>query len=236
MDGDEQAAVRAAFDLSYTALAREARRLVRLLGLVPGPEVTAVERWRGWTPSGPTCSPRCCTPPSTGRGRWHGCWPTPCAATSGCACTPWTGSRSRMPAWPPLRPSGTGAPAAAHLSIADVSWRQSRGQQAVEHYSQALALNRATGWSEGQAAALGNLGNVYWRSGKLEQATSRYLEALALNRQIGWLEGQVVNLSNLGMVCWEQGRLEEAAAHAAEALALYRRFPQRRGARAQQPG
>ncbi|WP_436499243.1 BTAD domain-containing putative transcriptional regulator [Actinokineospora sp. HUAS TT18] len=34
--GDPQAAVRATFDLSYTALADDARRLFRLLGLVPG--------------------------------------------------------------------------------------------------------------------------------------------------------------------------------------------------------
>lgn len=41
VDGDEQAAVRAAFDLSYAALPDDARRLFRLLGLVPGPDVTA---------------------------------------------------------------------------------------------------------------------------------------------------------------------------------------------------
>ena len=41
VDGDEQAAVRAAFDQSYAELAPEARRLFRLLGLVPGPEVTS---------------------------------------------------------------------------------------------------------------------------------------------------------------------------------------------------
>jgi DNA-binding SARP family transcriptional activator len=40
VDGDEQAAVRAAFDLSYAALPDDARRLFRLLGLVPGPDVT----------------------------------------------------------------------------------------------------------------------------------------------------------------------------------------------------
>jgi DNA-binding SARP family transcriptional activator len=40
VDGDEQAAVRAAFDLSYAALPADARRLFRLLGLVPGPDVT----------------------------------------------------------------------------------------------------------------------------------------------------------------------------------------------------
>ncbi len=41
VQGDEQAAVRAAFDLSYAALAPETCRLFRLLGLAPGPDVTA---------------------------------------------------------------------------------------------------------------------------------------------------------------------------------------------------
>jgi tetratricopeptide (TPR) repeat protein/transcriptional regulator with XRE-family HTH domain len=39
VDGDPQVAVRAAFDLSYGRLAPDARRLFRLLGLVPGPEI-----------------------------------------------------------------------------------------------------------------------------------------------------------------------------------------------------
>jgi tetratricopeptide (TPR) repeat protein len=41
VDQDEQTAVRVAFDHSYTGLPAEARRLFRLLGLVPGPHVTA---------------------------------------------------------------------------------------------------------------------------------------------------------------------------------------------------
>jgi DNA-binding SARP family transcriptional activator/tetratricopeptide (TPR) repeat protein len=40
VEGDEQAAVRATFDLSYAALPGDARRLFRLLGLVPCAEVT----------------------------------------------------------------------------------------------------------------------------------------------------------------------------------------------------
>jgi DNA-binding SARP family transcriptional activator len=40
VDGDRQSAVRATFDQSYAALPPEARRLFRLLGLVPGPDVT----------------------------------------------------------------------------------------------------------------------------------------------------------------------------------------------------
>jgi DNA-binding SARP family transcriptional activator len=43
VDGDEQAAVRAAFDLSYQRQTTESRRMFRLLGLAPGPDVTAAE-------------------------------------------------------------------------------------------------------------------------------------------------------------------------------------------------
>lgn len=38
--GDERATVRATFDLSYAALPAAARRLFRLVGLVPGPDIT----------------------------------------------------------------------------------------------------------------------------------------------------------------------------------------------------
>jgi tetratricopeptide (TPR) repeat protein len=40
VDGDEQAGVRRAFDLSYRTLRSDTRRIFRLLGLVPGPDVT----------------------------------------------------------------------------------------------------------------------------------------------------------------------------------------------------
>jgi DNA-binding SARP family transcriptional activator/tetratricopeptide (TPR) repeat protein len=40
VDGDEQSAVRATFDLSYVALKPEAQRLFRLIGLVPGTDLT----------------------------------------------------------------------------------------------------------------------------------------------------------------------------------------------------
>ncbi|MDT5038425.1 MAG: hypothetical protein QOE03_3610 [Micromonosporaceae bacterium] len=40
VDGDRQAAVRSAFDLSYAGLSPPQQRLFRLLGLVPGPDLT----------------------------------------------------------------------------------------------------------------------------------------------------------------------------------------------------
>jgi DNA-binding SARP family transcriptional activator/tetratricopeptide (TPR) repeat protein/DNA-binding XRE family transcriptional regulator len=42
VDGDEQAAVRAAFDLSYTSLTPDTQRVFRLLGIFPGNDVTAL--------------------------------------------------------------------------------------------------------------------------------------------------------------------------------------------------
>ena len=41
IDGDEQSAVRAAFDLSYSGLKPAAQELFRRLGLIPGPDVSA---------------------------------------------------------------------------------------------------------------------------------------------------------------------------------------------------
>jgi DNA-binding SARP family transcriptional activator len=40
VEGDDQAAIRAAFDLSYASLPADARGLFRLLGLAPGPDVS----------------------------------------------------------------------------------------------------------------------------------------------------------------------------------------------------
>jgi tetratricopeptide (TPR) repeat protein/transcriptional regulator with XRE-family HTH domain len=40
VDGDPQSTVRATFDFSYTTLAQDERRLFRLLGLAPGPDIT----------------------------------------------------------------------------------------------------------------------------------------------------------------------------------------------------
>jgi DNA-binding SARP family transcriptional activator/Tfp pilus assembly protein PilF len=50
--GDEQAAVRAAFDLSYAALPTPARRMFRLLGLAPGPD-TSVDAAAALAGTGP---------------------------------------------------------------------------------------------------------------------------------------------------------------------------------------
>jgi hypothetical protein len=54
VDGGAQAAVRAAFDLSYAVLRPSTRRLFRLLGLVSRPEITvpAAAALAGTNPAG----------------------------------------------------------------------------------------------------------------------------------------------------------------------------------------
>src|SRR5204863_9368217 len=48
--------------------------------------------------------------------------------------------------------------AAAHLSLGDLHWRQSRHETAIHHYAQASALAERACWPAGQAANLANLG------------------------------------------------------------------------------
>jgi DNA-binding SARP family transcriptional activator len=117
--------------------------------------------------------------------------------------------------------------AAAHISLADLDWRHSLHQGAIDHYAQALAMCRETGWIEGEAAVLGNLGTVYWQAGQLDRSATQYRQALALNQRTGWLQGQAVNLCNIATVAWQRGRLAESAEVNADALALSRRIGSR---------
>jgi tetratricopeptide (TPR) repeat protein len=113
---------------------------------------------------------------------------------------------------------------AAHLSLGDAHGRQGHYDSAIEHYTQALRLNRQVGWSDGESAALGSLGNVYWWSGRMPEAADHYQQALRLARATGRVAGQAVNLGNLGAVYWELGRLELAVQHHEEALDIDRRL------------
>lgn len=114
--------------------------------------------------------------------------------------------------------------AAAHLSLGDAYGRQDRHREALDHYRQALALHRETGWVDGESAALGNLGNVHWWAGELPAAAEHYRQALALAERTGRLAGQAVNVGNLGAVYWDMGELARAADCSRWALELDRRL------------
>jgi DNA-binding SARP family transcriptional activator/Tfp pilus assembly protein PilF len=121
------------------------------------------------------------------------------------------------------------AEAAAQLNIADAHMRRSEHQRAIEHYRQALKLNRRIGWVDGQAATLGSLAGVYWRSGRLQEAADHLARALTLYRRTGQLAGQATALGNLGTVFLDRGPLALAVEHLGEALELFRKTRSRMG-------
>ncbi|MBP2330477.1 DNA-binding SARP family transcriptional activator/tetratricopeptide (TPR) repeat protein [Kibdelosporangium banguiense] len=119
------------------------------------------------------------------------------------------------------------AQAAAQLSLALLAWKQSRHDQAVEHYTHALALTQSVGWLAGHGAALGNLGKVYADLGRLELAAEHHAQALAIDRRTGELTAQAIKLGNLGEVCLDLGRLDDAMSALTEALDLHRQVGSR---------
>jgi DNA-binding SARP family transcriptional activator len=119
--------------------------------------------------------------------------------------------------------------AAAHLSLGGLHWSAARYEQAIAHYTPALALTRRAGWAEGEAATLGNLGLLHWLSGEPREAAEHLSAALAVDERTGRLAGRATNLSNLGLVYGALGRLALAAEQLTEALDAFRRIGSRGG-------
>jgi DNA-binding SARP family transcriptional activator/Flp pilus assembly protein TadD len=107
--------------------------------------------------------------------------------------------------------------------------RQSRYEEAVGHFQDALALHGDVGNQTGQARALHNLGLVEFAQGSYRQAVTHFEHALALHRKTGDQAGQATALNSLGIADGQQGRYQLAAGHFQDALALYRDTGDRRG-------
>jgi DNA-binding SARP family transcriptional activator/Tfp pilus assembly protein PilF len=112
--------------------------------------------------------------------------------------------------------------AAAHLSLGDLHSRQARYDTAIDHYGEAVVLNRQIGWTDGESAALGCLGNVRRWAGDLPAAAEHYAQALALAERTGRVGGQAANLANLGVVNADLGQLARSADYYRRALLLDR--------------
>jgi DNA-binding SARP family transcriptional activator/tetratricopeptide (TPR) repeat protein len=121
------------------------------------------------------------------------------------------------------------AQAAAHHSLALLYGRQSRFDQAIQHYDQAIDLARRAGWPDGEATAHNNLGIVYANTGRPRQAADHYARTLVIKRRADHASGEAAALGNLGALSAELGRLPEAVEHSTQALALYRKIGNRIG-------
>jgi DNA-binding SARP family transcriptional activator/tetratricopeptide (TPR) repeat protein/transcriptional regulator with XRE-family HTH domain len=121
------------------------------------------------------------------------------------------------------------AEAAALTDISIMDWQQSRFQQAVDGYLQALALFSEAGDRAGEARVLGNLGLAEKDLGRYEEAAQHQQEALAILRELGdrFREGRA--LGYLGLILGRQGRHEEARGYHQKTLDLSREIGDRVG-------
>ena len=97
---------------------------------------------------------------------------------------------------------------------------QERGQEAMVHLGEAIALHQEVGCRRGQANALNTLGTAYGMAGDLDACVSHLNQALAIRRHIGDLHGRSMTLSNLAMAHQELAEPAVALHHAERALGL----------------
>lgn len=112
------------------------------------------------------------------------------------------------------------AQAAMHQSIALACVNTGRYIKAREHLTNAMRVNVADSWLEGQAAVLNNLSAVHQRLGSPEEAITCGLRSLELTRELGGGAGVVMALANLGFAHWQLGDLTQALEHFTDALRL----------------
>jgi predicted ATPase/tetratricopeptide (TPR) repeat protein len=112
--------------------------------------------------------------------------------------------------------------------VAKAERESGRTEEALEHYTTALAIHREQRDQSGESLTLGNMGNVYLDQGRMEEAI-KYLEgALSIDRERGSQTGQGILLHSLGTVYQNLGRLTEARSYLESALAIHRETGSRR--------
>jgi tetratricopeptide (TPR) repeat protein len=95
-------------------------------------------------------------------------------------------------------------------------------QPALDRFQQALAIDRATGNRQGEAANLNNIATVYEELGDLDEAARHLAVAIPLLRDLSRRHGEAIALANLGKVRHEQGDLEVARTILEEAVGICR--------------
>ena len=100
------------------------------------------------------------------------------------------------------------------------------GDAALDRYQRALAIRRAIGDREGEAATLNNIGGLYMRRDRAA-ALDHYQQALAIRRAVGDRQGEAATLNNIGTMHY--GDEEAALGYFRQALTAAREARERRG-------
>jgi tetratricopeptide (TPR) repeat protein len=102
-------------------------------------------------------------------------------------------------------------------------------RQAIDLFTQALAIFRDIGDRQGEGSVLANLGICYRRLGDYRQAINLYTQALAIFRDIGDRQGEGNALVNLGSCRGSLGDYRQAIDLFTQALAIFRDIGDRSG-------
>ncbi|MFF7453786.1 BTAD domain-containing putative transcriptional regulator [Kitasatospora sp. NPDC008115] len=231
VEGDLRSTVRAAFDLSYRALPAASRRMFRLLGLTPGPDLTAdgAAALAGVTPAAASAllaglaDAHLVRERAAGRFGLHDL--LRCYARDLAGATEAHAARRRLFDWYlhrtdaaarlllPVTPvEDTGSAPLSPPPFAD----HGRAAEWLEHERENLAGAVLEASRSGFGAVAGRLaGNLHgclstgMHSGDCSEAAAARPRRPGPGRR----EGADDDLATLGLVCWKLGRLHEAAEH-----------------------
>lgn len=105
--------------------------------------------------------------------------------------------------------------------------------QAVEHFSQAIALLHSLPVTkeakENKAVLLSNIGSIYIKLRDYDRAEEYYRQAMTISRSISYADGESKALHNLGFIYDEVGNSKRAMAYYQSALRVRRAISDRKG-------
>ncbi|HEV3291613.1 MAG TPA: tetratricopeptide repeat protein, partial [Streptosporangiaceae bacterium] len=119
---------------------------------------------------------------------------------------------------------------AIHLAnLANCRYRLGDYRQAIDLYTQSLAIARDTGDRQSEAAALGNLANCHQSLGDYRQAIDLYTQSLAIAHDTGDRQSEGAALGNLANCRYRLGDYRQAIDLHTQSLAIARDTGDRRG-------
>jgi tetratricopeptide (TPR) repeat protein len=119
---------------------------------------------------------------------------------------------------------------ATHLaSLGNCHLRLGDYRQAIDLYTQALAIDRDMGNRQGEGIQLGNLALCHESLGDYRQAIDLHTQALAIDRDIGDRQGEGAMLASLGLCHESLGDYRQAIDLHTQALAIARDMGDRYG-------
>ncbi|WP_407282928.1 tetratricopeptide repeat protein [Methanolobus sp. WCC1] len=101
--------------------------------------------------------------------------------------------------------------------------------EAIQHFEQALVIDRGINDRRGEEIHLGNLGLAYRDLGDVKKAIDCCKQALVISREIGDRKGEGNHLGNLGLAYRNLGDVKKAIDYHEQALAISREIEDRKG-------